>query len=191
MMENMMRNTIGLLMGAMLLLSGCKSTPNYDYDSTANFSQLKTYAWIVESKPAGGQDYFKSDINNKRIVNAIERELSSKGLRKVAPGEANVLVNFHTEINKKRERDIANTHPYFWSFGHGYHGSHWSATMNLNSLQRDYKEGSLVVDFVSPQKQLIWRGSQETRLSNKSTPEKRLEKVNKAVADILVNFPPL
>lgn len=191
-MEKIMNNKFGLLIGAVLLLTGCETTPNYDYDNSVNFTQIKTYAWVVESKSTtDGQEYFKSDINNKRIVTAIERELSTKGFRKVAPSKANVLVNFHTTVNTKRERDIANTHPYYWSFGHGYHGSHWGVNMNLNSLQRNYKEGSLVVDFVNLQQQLVWRGSEETRLSQKSTPEKRLEKVNKAVTDILVNFPPL
>lgn len=186
-----MKIAIAPLIGLALLITGCKTTPNYDYDTTVNFSQLKTYAWVVESKPVGSdKEYFNSDINNKRIISAIEEQLAAKGLRKVAPNEAAVLVNFHTAISNKRERDVANTHPYYWSFGHGYYGSRWGVHMNLNSLQREYKEGSLIVDFVTPNKELVWRGSFETRLSAKSTPEKRREKVNIAVAEILENFPP-
>lgn len=189
--EFMMKIAIAPLIGLALLLTGCKSTPNYDYDNSVNFSQLSTYAWVVESKPTGSdKEYFNSDINNKRIVNAIEARLAAKGLRKVAPSEAAVLVNFHTTISKKRERDVANTHPFYWSFGRGYYGSHSSLHMNLNSLQREYKEGALVIDFITPNKELIWRGSFDTRLSQKSNPEKRAEKVNIAVNEILANFPP-
>jgi len=189
--EFMMKIAIAPLIGLALLLTGCESTPNYDYDDTVNFSQLSTYAWVVESKPVGSdKEYFNSDINNKRIVNAIEAKLADKGLRKVSPSEASVLVNYHTTISKKRERDVANTHPFYWSFGHGYYGSRWGVHMNLNSLQREYKEGALVVDFIAPNKALIWRGSYDTRLSQKSTPEKRAEKVNTAVNEILANFPP-
>ena len=186
-----MKKTIGILLGAMLILTGCKTTPNYDYDNSVNFSHLKTYAWVVESKPSNDStEYFKSDINNKRIIGAIEQQLHSKGFRKVAPAHASILVNFHTTIMKKRERDVANTHPYYWNFGRSSYGSHWGLHMNLNSLQRGYKEGSLIIDIIDKNKQLIWRGSDETRLNKKSTPQKRLEKVNTAVNDILLNFPP-
>ena len=97
-----MKIAIAPLIGLALLLTGCKSTPNYDYDNSVNFSQLSTYAWVVESKPTGSdKEYFNSDINNKRIVNAIEARLADKGLRKVSPSEASVLVNYHTTISKK------------------------------------------------------------------------------------------
>lgn len=196
-----MKFTIAPLIGLGLLLSGCNNTPNYDYDKSVNFSGFATYAWVVESNHSGSeQDYFNSDINNKRIINAIERELTAKGMRKVAPNEASVLVNFNTAINRKREQVPVNTHPFYLSFGHGYQGTRWfgldypvsrsSMYMNLNSGQREFKEGSLVVDFIKPNKELVWRGSFDTRLHKKSTPEKLTEKVNLAVAEILMNFPP-
>ena len=182
---------IGILFSALLALVGCKSTTNYDYDASVNFSEIKTYAWVIESKKTDGDiEYFQSDINNKRIITAIESNLESKGLRKVSPNEANVLVNYHTSIKNSTERDVTSTNAAFWNFGRGYHHSRLSAHINLNNLYRDYKEGSLVIDFVNPQNQLIWRGSDETRLNSKSTPEKRLEKVNQVVGDILLNFLP-
>lgn len=188
---NIMKKTIGILLGAMLTLTGCETTPNYDYDNSVNFSQLKTYAWVVESKPNNdGTEYFKSEINNKRIISAIEQQLQAKGFRKAAPAQASMLVNFHTTVLTKRERDVSNTHPYYWNFGRSSYGSNWALHMNLNSLQRNYKEGSLVIDVIDKNKQLIWRGSDETRLNQKSNPQKRLEKVNQAVADIMNNFPP-
>jgi len=183
-----MKTKIALLLGITLFLTACKSTPNFDFDDSVNFSDIKTYAWIVESKPANdGQEYFKSDINNKRIVNAIERDLQAKGLRKVAPNEANVLVNYYTAVNVKEEQNISTTHPYYYRFGPRYFGHY----MNFNNTQRSYKEGALVIDFINAKEELIWRGSNETRLTEKSTPQKRLEQVNKAVTDILLNFPPI
>jgi len=176
-----------LLLGMSLLLTACKSTPNFDFDNSVNFSNIKTYAWIVESKPqSDGQEYFKSDINNKRIVVAIERDLQAKGLRKVAPNEANVLVNYFTAVNVKKERNATITHPYYYRFGPRYLGNY----LNLNNTQSSYKEGALVIDFINTKKELIWRGSNETRLTKKSTPEKRLEQVNMVVSEILLNFPP-
>lgn len=182
---------IGILFSALLILAGCKTTTNYDYDDSVNFSEIKTYAWVIESKSSDNDpDYFISDINNKRIIAAIERNLEDKGLRKVAPNQANILVNFHTSIKQGIERDLVHTNAAFWNFGRGLHHSRLSAHINLNSLQREYKEGSLIIDFLNPQSQLIWRGSDETRLNKKSTPEQRAGKVNKVVSKILTNFLP-
>ncbi|NRA60471.1 MAG: DUF4136 domain-containing protein [Psychrobium sp.] len=175
-----------------LTMLGCKSTPNYDYDQSVNFNEIKTYAWVVESKKsATDAEFFLSDINHKRIVSAIDKQLLAKGLQKVAPSQAQVLVNYHRAITTKVERDLATTHPAYWSFGYGFHHSnHMSLFMNINSLNRQYKLGSLLIDFINPDKQLIWRGAQETRLSKKSDPARRLAKINDAVAKILTNFPP-
>lgn len=186
-----MKYKIGIVFSVLLALVGCKSTANYDYDNSVNFSAIKTYAWVIESKASESEpDYFKSDINNKRIIAAIESNLETKGLRKVAPNEANILVNYHTSTKEGVERDLASTNAAYWNFGRGYHHSRLSTHINLNSLQRSYKEGSLIIDFLNPQSEVIWRGSDETRLSKQSTPEKRLEKVNKVVGDILLNFLP-
>ncbi|MDP2559790.1 DUF4136 domain-containing protein [Psychrobium sp. 1_MG-2023] len=180
-----------LLIIVALMLVGCKSTPNYDYDRSVNFEKINTYAWVVESKSQdNGDNFYTSDINQKRIVTAIDRELQSKGFRKVAPNEADVMVNYQTVIDTKRERDLTTTHPYYWSFGYGYHHSHLNWHMNLNSAQREYKAGTLIVDFISANKELIWRGAEQSRLSEKSTPLKREQKINEAVQKVLVNFPP-
>ena len=182
---------IGVLISTLLILVGCKSTTNFDYDDSVNFSEIKTYAWIVESKTTiGDPEFFNSSINNKRITAAIERNLADKGLRKVAPSEANVLVNFHANVKEKLDTNLYNGYSSYSGFGRRYYGSGFSGHININNSQRDYKEGALVIDFLNQQKQLIWRGSDETRLSRKSTPDKRSQQVNEVVSQILLNFLP-
>lgn len=178
-----------LLVGA--LLSGCKSTPNYDYDQSVNFSKIKTYAWIISDKQSvESKEFYQSEINQKRITRAIDQQLLAKGLQKVAPDNADVLVNYHTSVVTKRERDLSNTHPYYWSFGSGFHHSHLGFHMNLNNLERQYKAGALVVDFINPDKELIWRGAKESRVQRKASPAQRQERIDNVVADIMANFPP-
>jgi len=173
------------------VLVGCKSTPNYDYDQSVNFDQLKTYAWIIsDNKEVKPQEFFDSEINHKRIVRAIDQQLLSKGLQKVAPEQADVLVNFHTSIVTKNERGLSNTHPYFLSFGRGFHHSHLGLHMSLNNIEREYKAGSLVVDFIDNKKSLVWRGAKESRMKRKSTPQQRAQQIQVVVANIMANFPP-
>lgn len=173
------------------LLTACKSTPNYDYDQSVNFSAIKTYAWIIsDSKQVNDNGFYQSDINRKRISNAIDQQLLAKGLQKVAPDKADVLVNYHTSIVTKRERGLSNTHPYYWSFGSGFRHSHLGFHMSLHQIERQYKAGSLVVDFINPKRELIWRGAKESRMKGKASPEQRQAEVSNDIATILMNFPP-
>lgn len=51
--------------------------------------------------------------------------------------------------------------------------------------------GTLAVDFYDPaSKQLIWRGSAAQTLNPSGNQQKDMEKLNKAVAKLLKNYPP-
>jgi hypothetical protein len=51
--------------------------------------------------------------------------------------------------------------------------------------------GTLAVDFYDPAaKQLIWRGSAAQTLNSSGNQQKDMEKLNKAVAKLLKNYPP-
>jgi len=186
-----MNAKFSLILCFLLALVGCKSTPNYDYDQSVNFAVIKTYAWIINAKKSTDeQAFYQSEINQKRIVRAIDSQLLEKGMHKVAPAQADVLINYHTSVMTRTERDISNTHPFYWSFGQSFHhNSHFGLHMNLNSLQRQYKTGSIVVDVIDSNKQLIWRGAQESRLVKRLSPEKRESQIQTTVAKIMANFP--
>ena len=47
-----------------------------------------------------------------------------------------------------------------------------------------------MIDFVSNDKGLIWRGSKGSRLQSKLTPEQRNQDIQQTVASILERFPP-
>jgi len=49
---------------------------NYDHDQRANFSAYHTYAWAGGPNPA-------DDLNHARIVAAVDRQLTAKGLTPV------------------------------------------------------------------------------------------------------------
>ena len=122
-----------LLLGFSVI--GCQSTANYDYDNSVNFNQLTSYAWVVESKSSGDDSsFYLSEISHRRMINAIDNQLVSKGLTKVAPEQADMLVNYHAAVNTKLERDIEPSHSYYWNFGRYYYPGHLSHSGNLNHL---------------------------------------------------------
>ncbi|NRA84513.1 MAG: DUF4136 domain-containing protein [Gammaproteobacteria bacterium] len=180
-------------------LMGCQTTADYDYDNSVNFSSLKTYAWIIQSNVnTDNKSFYLSDISHRRMITAIDSNLIAKGFTKVAPEQADVLVNYHAAVVNKKEREIGNTHPYYWDFGyyysrHSHHNSHYNSfgwSYDYNRQTREYKEGTLVIDFVNQQQELIWRGSKGSRLQSKQTPEQRNSKIEQTVTSIMTQFPP-
>lgn len=188
---NLMKLKMLLVMLLGLTIIGCSTTANYDYDNSVNFNQLKTYAWVVESKNAiDDSSFYLSKLSHRRMINAIDNSLISKGLTKVAPGQADILVNYHAGIDIKLEREIHPTHSFYWNYGHYYRSNHIGLGFDFSHRLREYKEGTLVIDFINNNNELIWRGAKGSRLSANQSPQQRTEKINQTVAKILENFPP-
>jgi hypothetical protein len=79
-----------------------------------------------------------------------------------------------------------------WGYGYGpyetYYGEHWGAG---GIATYTFEEGSLVLDFVDTKtKRLIWRGSAKAEIDSVDSPEKSTEIIDKAVKEILKNYPP-
>jgi hypothetical protein len=61
---------------ALLSTSAAAQDISHDYDTDADFSRFKTYAWVQGTN-------LRDQLNHKRIVNAIDAQLAAEGLQKV------------------------------------------------------------------------------------------------------------
>ncbi|UOB18556.1 DUF4136 domain-containing protein [Abyssalbus ytuae] len=150
-----------------------------DYDRQANFNQYKSFAFF---KP--GIDKAEiSDLDKKRILRAIESEMLSKGF--IKSENPDILVSIFTQ---ERERvDMYNN--YGWSWGPGWGGG-WNPWwgMGYNNVYTR-TEGSLYIDLIdAKEKELVWQGK-GTGYLTKDT-EKKQERINEFVKEILGKFPP-
>jgi hypothetical protein len=151
----------------------------YDYDNHTDFQTLKTYDWMPI--PDG------IDTNSlvvQRVKNATEPELETKGLVK-APSAPDFLIVQH--ISTQEHIDVTN-----WGYGYGpyyrYGGGYWGPG---GVPTYSYEEGTLVLDFVDPAtKQLLWRGSAKADIDYVDSPEESWELIEKAVKEILKQYPP-
>ena len=151
----------------------------YDYDTKTDFASLKTYDWLPI--PA------KADIdklNIERIKNAVNSQMTAKGLRK-SPDNPDFLIASH--VGKKEKVRIAD-----WGYGYGTYGRYWGGYGGPRGVDvYKYEEGSLILDFVDAKsKKLIWRGSAKAQINTDKTPEKREKLIAEAVQKILEKFPP-
>ena len=65
-----------LLLSLLCVASAVAQKVNVDWDRTENFSNFHTYAWQKSPHPAKG-------LWDQRIIDGIDKQLQSKGLRKV------------------------------------------------------------------------------------------------------------
>ena len=162
-----------------LSLSSCSSINVYnDYDKGADFSQYKTYAFHKR-----GIDKVQiSELDKKRILNAIDLELSKKGMTKSE--NPDLLINIFT---KEREQVDVSQFNMGWGYGWGWG---WNPYLwGGQSFVTTSTEGTLFIDLIDARKkELVWEGEGVGYLTeNRSQKEKQ---INEFVAKILAQYPP-
>ena len=170
-----------LLLALALVTASCSTVRvASDYDKEVNFNGYKTYAFF---KP-GIDKVQVSELDKKRILRAIEANMTAKGFTKSQ--NPDVLISFFT---KERERvDVYNdAWGYGWGWGWGpYYGAgYWGPTVSTST------EGSLYIDFIdAKQNQLVWQGIGTATLVTSGNVEKKEARINKIVAEVIAQYPP-
>lgn len=173
---------------ALFLLSSCVSVRVIaDYDREVNFNEYKTYAFYK----TGIDKAQISDLDKKRILKAIETEMSGRGFSKSQ--QPDILVSIFT---KEREQvDVYNNFGLGWGWGWGgfYNpwiwgpGWGWNAGPNVSAKT----EGSLYIDLIDAKnKELVWQGRGVGTLNNTKSIEKKEERIREFVSEILAEYPP-
>ena len=158
-----------------------------DYDSTADFSTFKTFAFAGLADVNKGGIYDNS-LMRKRIESAVERELTSKGLRQVGLNDqADLLVHYWVNVQDKQRLESGGTSVGVARGPRGGYG--WGAGYGGGVTTVEYKEGTLILDLVEPaQKQLVWRATIVGTLQDSA--EENTELGNKAIAKAFEDYPP-
>jgi hypothetical protein len=167
--------TIALLCvgGLMLLARGAAAQDvNNDYDQRANFSAYHTYAWAGGTNPA-------DDLNHARIVAAVDRQLTAKGLTPVdSTKNPDLLVVYRIGLHQDLEINGYDTR---WMGPSG--GPSWAR------LER-VPVGTLAIGIVDARtRSLVWRGSASGDLNLNDSPEKWEKKINKAAEKMFKHYP--
>lgn len=164
----------------LFAVASCSSVKVYsDYDKNVNFSQYKTYAFHKR-----GIDKVEiSEFDKKRILHAIDNELTKKGMSKSETPD--LLINIFT---KEREQIDVSQYNAGWGYGWG-----WGWNPYLWGGRTTYittsTEGTLYIDLIdAKKKELVWEGEGVGYLTqNRNDKDKQ---INKFVAKILEQFPP-
>src|SRR5262245_25817931 len=167
-----------LVIASLMLLTtiALAKDVTYDFDKGVNFSKFKTYAWTTGTN-------VNDELNHKRIVNAVDAQLTSKGLTKVsASANPDMLVAYHASFDRDLEINAFST-----GWGPYRLGGIGSGSARASEIL----VGTLVLDLMdSATRVVIWRGTASKDLDSKASPEKRDKNINKAVGKLFENYPP-
>ena len=167
---------VGTAMLALLGSAASAQDVTYDYDKSADFTAFKTYAWV------DGHN-LPDQLNHQRIVEALDRQLASKGLRQVAPdANPDVLVAYHALFDKNVE---------IHGFSSGWAGYRFGAHRSGSARVEEILVGTLAVDIVNAKtRTTVWRGMATKNVDVNAKPEKREKNLDKAAEKLFKNYPP-
>lgn len=169
---------------ALVVLAACAPSVHVsqDWDPDARLDGLHNWAWQPGYPKQTGDPRLDSDLLNERIKAALESGLAAKGFNRAeSPERADFTVAYHVAIAEKLDARTMST-------GYGpYRG--WSG--GTTTVVDQYEVGTLLVDFISPEtKQVIWRGTAQSRIQESSDPQERKARIDRAVGELLAQFPP-
>jgi hypothetical protein len=172
----------------LLFIAGCgKVQVRQDYRPGSDFSGYKSYRWQQVAMPDSEDARETNPLLHERLRVAINRGLMTRGLVPDEPGD--LLVSYSYTIQTRIEQDPYDTHV---GFGFGRHTRYGGVGWGTGGSVVQYDVGTLVIDLTEPGTgRLLWRGTGFDRLPDYSTPEKNIALINKLVAAILDQFPPV
>lgn len=168
---------IALAIGLALLGSGVVTAQDIktNYMPGTDFSKYHTYKWVTINNSEQ-----VDPIVVQQIKDAIDTQLTGKGMTKTDADTADMYVGIQTSIQQQQQWNAYGTGGG-WRFGGGM-ASATSSTIQI---------GTLGVDFYDPAtKQLIWRGEATKTLNPSKNAQTNLNRINQAVAKLLKTFPP-
>jgi hypothetical protein len=165
-----------ILVGALVFVTGILSAQEvrYNFMPGTDFSKFHTYKWISIERGA-----HPNQIVDAQIKQSVDSQLAAKGLTKVQDDKANLYIGYQIAVNKEKQWNA-------YGMGGGIRwGGMGTATSSPISV------GTLVLDMYDPAtKQLVWTGTATKTLDPSSNPQKNQQRLEKAMAKLLKNYPP-
>jgi|SRR5690625_348093 len=147
-----------------------------DYDQEVDFNQYQSYAFY---KP--GIDKAEiSDLDKRRILRAIDRVLTEKGMTKSE--EPDLLVSIFTDATEN-----ISVYPRYYGWYSPWYGypPYYSQTVSSTT------EGTLYIDLIDAETNtLVWQGVGTGIIETGSDVDRKTERVNELVQKILDRYPP-
>jgi uncharacterized protein DUF4136 len=171
-----------LLLFAWSAAQGQKVTS--DYDRTTDFPSLKSYGWSY------GWEAPNPDID-LYIKTAIDQELEEKGLRKVEPKEADVLVAYYLSMDTTINASTFHDPTYTATGGVPPLGTTmWSSGTAGGNVGRYVTKGTLAIEIYDRKEhKVVWEAAANAHMKEKR--REKFEQLEKVLTKLLERYPPV
>lgn len=168
----------------LLIAASCATIKvSSDFDKTAQFPGYKTYAFTPEVPNLNIEE-----LNRKRLITAVENELSLKGFTK--SDNPDVLIDLKVTGEKIQTATATSTGGYGGYYGGYRYG--WGGGMSTTTVNYDsYVEGTIFVEMIdAAKKELVWQGRGVGTIDQEASADKREKNINYAIKQIFTKYPP-
>ena len=156
---------------------------HYNFAVGTDFSKYKTYKWVLVPDVT-----YPNQLLDGQIKQAIDSQLSMKGLTKTEDDAADLYVAYQFAVNQQTEWNAYGTGG---GMGYGRWGRLGMGMGTATATSTTINIGTLVLDFYDvAAKSQVWRGDATKTLNPSKDPQKNQKKLQKAMAKLLKNFPP-
>lgn len=182
---------IGLALTAFM--ASCNGTKVVtDMDKATDFTQYNTYQLKADEGGDDENSIVLNELNQKRIISAIEGQLGASGMEASANPDAYIVYGVGIDIQKGYTTNTHHTgNPYYGGRygrrGHGYYGGGFSSSYSTTT-ETQTTNGTISIALIDAKTdELLWisHGTKEIKQNNKKVEEN----INKSVAKIFEDFP--
>ncbi|NNL83146.1 MAG: DUF4136 domain-containing protein [Winogradskyella sp.] len=165
------------LIMVLVLLTSCGSVVNYDYEKTTDFSQYTTYNFFTDMETG------LSDLDNKRLIRAIDDKLQAIGLQKTDNP------SFRIDIQSE---EYANTQNSNFGIGVGGTGRNTGGGVSVGIPIGQSRLGrEIIIEFVDDSKNgMFWQAVTNTDIKPNAKPQQREADFVALVEKVFSKYPP-
>ena len=180
------RTVFALLLLALVVACG-RISIRHDQAPDADFSGLRTYAWIPDPDMLSLHPLARTEENHAWLMAAIDRELAAKGYEKASSGAPDFKVRYAAYFLDQ----FSTKHRLNTPVNDRATGGYWQPWgIQVNTYDEDYKKGNIIVAVRLPDsEQWLWRGIAEGVVQESLSAEERRVRIDTAIRDILKKFP--
>ncbi|MCE7066280.1 DUF4136 domain-containing protein [Dyadobacter sp. CY326] len=175
----LMKSTIAVVVAGALMMSCSQALQtSYDYDSSVNLKQFKTFKveaeHNMETDPLLG-----SELNRRRLGDAVVEVMEAKGY-KMDTKNPDIIVRFMTDVKDRQQVRSNNMYsPYMWWYGGGN---------NISTY--NYQESRFILNIYQKNSdRMVWQGWASGKVKAPTKKEDRETMVKNTMTDILKTFP--